>query len=490
MDGDHSAQIPSRPTPNPEATTAAEAQVWALAHFGAASLGDARRGQRLAKLAAAMAQRPAQSLPQQLGAWSDLVGAYRFLSNNRVAPQAIQGPHRELTRGACVGQGVILSVQDTTELDFTTRRKVKGLGPVGGSFGRGMLQHTALGVRPDGTLLGILAETWRLRVAAPPGETVRQRQARATEADLWADTADLIGAAPAGCRLVQVGDRGSDCFRFFTACRARGHGFLVRAKYDRYINEDTAQLWAHVLAQPVAGERRITLPAQRGAQGRVVRKAGEVVLAVRYAPVLIGPPRNDPRSAGEAPLRVWAVHVLETQPPAGVEPLSWMLLTSEPVEALETAQTLITWYTHRWVIEEWHKALKEGCRLEATQLDNAADIQRLAAVQGGVAVRLLQLRDLADPGTPAHPRPQADDPQALARVLPAIYIRVVAALAKTPAAQLTPRLFWRTVALRGGWLGRTRDGRPGWKTLWRGWSDVQVLCEGARLFNSSNSTVP
>ena len=37
---------------------------------------------------------------------------------------------------------------------------------------------------------------------------------------------------------------------------------------------------------------------------------------------------------------------------------------------------------------------------------------------------------------------------------------------------LTPKQFWRNIARQGGWIGRKSDGRPGWKTIWRGWYDV------------------
>src|ERR1019366_55916 len=66
---------------------------WAMIHFGDAKLGDKRRTQRLVRLAAAIAEDPSMSLPKQLPAWSDLMGAYRLLSNDQVDPQAILKAH-------------------------------------------------------------------------------------------------------------------------------------------------------------------------------------------------------------------------------------------------------------------------------------------------------------------------------------------------------------------------------------------------------------
>ena len=95
-----------------------------------------------------------------------------------------------------------------------------------------------------------------------------------------------------------------------------------------------------------------------------------------------------------------------------------------------------------------------------------------------VAVRLLKLRDLADAERSGE---AADDPRALRRTTPQLWIVLVAALAKVKPEQLTPHRFWRTIALRGGWPGRKNDGRPGWKTLWRGWSDLTRMAQGAEL---------
>jgi len=104
------------------------------------------------------------------------------------------------------------------------------------------------------------------------------------------------------------------------------------------------------------------------------------------------------------------------------------------------------------------------------------DIARVAMIKGVVAARMICLRDLADRDDPAQ-----DDPKALEAMMPPIYIQVVALLACVAAVNLTPRLFLLTVAKRGGYLGRKSDPRPGWKVLWRGMSDVEVMVEAIRL---------
>jgi hypothetical protein len=489
MDSDHSAQTFSAPT----------SDAFALAHFGNADLGDRRLSRRLVKLASPMSNDPRQSIPDQMGHnWADLTGAYRFFSNPDVNSQAIQGPHRQLTRLACANRGVVLCVQDTTDLDYSSRKQTKNLGSIGDGHGRGILQHTALAVSTEGEVIGILAQTWHKRVERPAQETRRQRQARWTESSIWADTARAVGPAPEGCRFVQVGDRHSDVFGHMDECRRQGHGFVLRAMHDRYVDERMDRLWKKLQAQPSAGKRKVWVPAQRDRQGRVTRPAAEVELEVRVAAVQIPPPCNDPRTADAAPLEIWAVHVTEPNPPEGAKAIEWMLLSSEKTQTLEEAQQAVTWYSCRWVIEEWHKALKDGCRLEDSQLDDAGDIERLAAVLSVIAVRLVQLRDLAEAarepqegdGRLPPDEARAQDPGALQASVPWVYICIVAMLAKVAPQTLTPQTFWRTVARRGGWIGRKCDGRPGWLTVWRGWAKVRAMVEAAELLAAHPDWTP
>ena len=73
------------------------------------------------------------------------------------------------------------------------------------------------------------------------------------------------------------------------------------------------------------------------------------------------------------------------------------------------------------------------------------------------------------------------DPAVLQALVPPIWQEIVARLAKRSAETLTPREFWLTIAKRGGFIARKRDGRPGWKTIWRGWYDVMIMVQGVEL---------
>jgi len=232
----------------------------------------------------------------------------------------------------------------------------------------------------------------------------------------------------------------------------------------------------------VMGTRTIHVSARPAKRKLPAQPARTAELAIRYARIQVPPPRNDPRF--KQPLSAWAVHVVELDPPAGVEPVEWMLLTSEPVENIDQANRCVDWYTYRWLIEEWHKAEKTGCRLEASQLKSADALERLAALIAVVAVRLIQLRELAQAATsPGGPVGESlsDQPAALRNLVPSDWIMVVSRLAKCRQECLTPRLFWLTLAKRGGFIGRKSDGLPGWQTIWKGWAEVVLLVQGVEM---------
>ena len=426
-----------------------------------------------------MAEAPDRSLPDRHESWGDIKAAYRFLNNPKVTPEGIQSTHRQQVRRLCRAHPVVLGVEDGSEFDYTAHGSVEGLGFVGGGIGRGLLQHSTLAVTTEGHLLGILHQIWWKRVRKAKGEKRRQRQARAKESDLWADSIRAIGAIGPKTRLIHVMDRGGDCYETMHAAYAAGQGFLIRAKHDRYVNDSTEHLWGFMERQVVAGTRIVRVPARPAKGKRPAQPARTARLAVRYAEIQVPPPRNDPRF--KDPLPAWAVYVVERDPPVGVEPVEWMLLTSERVENLDQANTCVDWYTYRWLIEEWHMAEKTGCRLEASQLKTAAALERLAALTAVVAVRLIQLRELAQAATGLGVRAQeslGDQPAALRNLVPRDWILVVSYLAKCPPEALTPRLFWLTLARRGGFIGRKSDGLPGWRTIWKGWAEVMTLVQG------------
>jgi len=126
------------------------ADEWAVQQFAQVDLGDKRLTQRAVQMATLMAAHPEASLPEQMEGWAALEGRYRLLNNKQVSMEALLAPHCRQTLAAARQQPVVLMVEDTTELEYTTHKSTKGLGPVGNERGQGLLLHSTLAVVPEG----------------------------------------------------------------------------------------------------------------------------------------------------------------------------------------------------------------------------------------------------------------------------------------------------------------------------------------------------
>ena len=114
---------------------------WAAQQWEQSDLGDTRRTARAVRLGATLAAQPQASLPTQAGGWGELKAAYRLLNEADVTHQALCQPHWQATRAQArdTNADVVLFIQDTTELDFTSHRRTQGLGPIGDANGAGFL---------------------------------------------------------------------------------------------------------------------------------------------------------------------------------------------------------------------------------------------------------------------------------------------------------------------------------------------------------------
>lgn len=446
---------------------------WAIRQFSQTKLGDARRTRRAVKVASAMAAHPAASIPDQSDSWARTKGAYRLFAEEDVTFEGLVKPHWGQTRQQGAALPVVLMVQDGSQLDYTAHKSLEGLGSIGDGNGKGLMLHSVLAVDPAGggrgaaAVLGLAHQRLWIRREVPKGETRTQRKARQQQARVWGEAVEAVAAAGSQSRWIHVGDREADNFDFFEACRRSKVGFVVRAYQDRRaaVGHEASGTTGHLLelarSLPSLGTKELYL------RRRPTREPGWYTLHVSAGPMTIFTPWLNDSDA--PPLRCWVVRVWNPTP--GPEPIEWILLCSEPVENLETALTVAHWYCCRWLIEEYHKCLKTGCRVEARQLEDLNGLKALIGMLAVVAVRLLQLKQCAksDPDRPA------------AQCVSGEHLEVLAAYWKKPADKMTIYEFWRYVARMGGFLARRSDGEPGWQTIWRGWQKLDLMTLGASV---------
>jgi hypothetical protein len=456
-----------------------DTQSWAEEQFGQCDLGDKRRTRRLVYLANQVLCHPSGSLPEQTADMADLKGAYRLFSCKHATFEAIAGPHWEQTRQRPPGTYLVLS--DTTELDFGIQREIPGMGQTGNGGGWGFLLHSALVVTAESEeVIGLAGQKIRYRKPKPKKENTTQRLQRERESELWGQVIDQVGPPPEGVRWVHVMDRGADNFEVYCHCQEQHAEWVVRVTQKQRIvlapSGKKLPLQTYLTTLPLAGTYELHLRARGQARDHGPQPARTAKLEVRFGPLNMPVPTyRSPyvKRLSPAPIAMWVVHAVEVGAPKGVEPIEWILLTSLPVESFEDAWQVLGYYEKRWLIEEWHKALKTGCRVEHRQLKTKQRLERLTGLLSVVSVRLLQLKSEARtaPNRPA------------SKVVPKRWIAMLQAARKKRkrTGSMTIGEFYRELAKLGGFLGRKCDGEPGWITIWRGWQKLYLLVRGAEL---------
>ena len=111
---------------------------------GGIELGDVRRTRRLIKLVEDLSAQPTGSIPLASGGWAETKAAYRLLDTEALDWREMLEVHTERTRERLQGQAVVLCLQDTTELDFTSQPGIAGLGRLSDEAQHGMYLHPTL----------------------------------------------------------------------------------------------------------------------------------------------------------------------------------------------------------------------------------------------------------------------------------------------------------------------------------------------------------
>lgn len=382
-------------------------------------------------------------------------------------------------------QEVVLSVGDTTYLDYgKIEAKREGYGPQGNG-GNGLLLHSALAVDPEqGQPLGLLwQKLWhRSHRAKPPAdETPEQKKHRQTQARKakrarpfeqkesyrWVEAMTTLDQQVApSTRVIHVFDREGDIAEVFAQLTKLIHtGVVVRAAHNRRLDKELNRLWEKLEAQPIQAYYEVELSETK------TRKARTAKLAVRFCPVQL---RSPARLGTDIQLQVDAVYACEVDCPQGEEPVSWMLLTSEGVTTVAQAQTILRWYSYRWRVEEYHKLLKSGCQAERYRLA-AEGMKSLLGFLSVIAVDLLRLTYLH--------RTQPERPAS--EVLNSVQIQVLTAKSSGLPRTLTVAWAVEAIARLGGYLEHRRKTPIGIQVLWRGWAKLHDLVEGWQLANQS-----
>ena len=376
--------------------------------FQNARLGDERRSKRLVKIGTALATNPDATFPDAMGSVAELEAAYRFLSNPSIEPAAILEPHVNATRGRMSGR-IVAIVHDSTDFTFEGAAG-ECLGYIPTTTQRGFMGHFALAVAEDGQTLGVLGlETLffeqRIRgvIRRNRSKAVLMYRHRKDKASLRWDrgVATTSALVPRNCTAVHVMDAEADNYRLWAAMVGAGDRFVVRVRHRRRPTrsdpqsdwdalEDVAANAAWVCQREVPLSKRRRNPKLNATYA--AREARIATLSISASSVTIKKPGRGYVDAPDS-LSLKLVRVYEVDAPDDVEPVEWLLATTESVETQSEIEAVIDTYRRRWKVEEFFRALKTGCAFERRQLESRAAILRTLSVLVPIACRLLVLRD-------------------------------------------------------------------------------------------------
>jgi hypothetical protein len=438
-----------------------------------------------------LARQPGQAFSGAVeGDRAAVKGYYRLIDtpdDSAVTMENILLPHRERTVRRMKAHEIVLCIQDGSDLNYSGRPQCEGLGSIGtnqtGAQSRGLHLHSTLVVTTEGLPLGVL----RSEATAP--EPKSKQDARPSTAIpieekktfSWIkglrDCREVARHLP-DTRLVTVMDREGDFFELFDEQRRDPCvDLLVRAKHNRGISGGT-KLFEAVNGTPVRARLRINVPRQSARpkkskqKARPAREQRTAEVTLRFQRVELQPPSH---LRDLEPVPLWIIEVLEEEPPANAEPLRWYLLTTLSLDSAEQAQACLAWYCLRWRIEDWHRVLKSGCRIEEIGHHTAERLRRAIAINLVIAWRIMLMTLLG--------REQPELPADL--LFSDLEIEVLGAVAKKkrlkPPANLGNAV--RLVAKLGGYLGRKSDPPPGHQLMWQGYAKLRVLCEGYALWD-------
>jgi hypothetical protein len=442
---------------------------WIKQELEKTELGDQRRTKRLMKIVSNLSEKPEASVPQASVTWSQTKATYNFWDSPYIKPSMIRQGHQNATVERIAKHQVVLAIQDTTELNYTSHKALSGTGYLDSKYAKGLKVHSVLTVSTQGIPLGIIEqEVWsRKEEELGKAEQRKQKPTAEKESQRWLDglitTESII---PSSVQVVTIADREADFYDLLACPRTQGSDFLIRATQNRCLAGCEQRLWETL--ESVEPQGTMTVEVKRNP----TRPSRTAILTIRYTTITIEAPQNRAKKEQLAPITLQAILVTEVDPPKEVEPITWLLLTTLEITHLEDVKKYVQWYCYRWLIERYHYVLKSGCGIEKLQLETAQRLEMALATYSIVAWRLLWLTYLA------RCSPDASCEQVLEthewQILYATVHHQTYPLKSPPT--LAEVVDW--IARLGGFLGRKGDGSPGVKVLWRGLSRLHDIVQG------------
>lgn len=443
-----------------EAKMQQQSQSWIIQETKSADFGDARLNKRFTMMLTKLSTTPSGSIPATFASWGETLAAYRFFDNEQVSVDNILSAHREATINRVKKENVVLMIQDTSEIDYTHRADIDGMGPLSYESQQGFYLHPSLVVTPNRTPLGVIdAKMWS-RKELGIKRTRKQRPIEEKESYRWVEGFSMANDVAQACPdtlVVNIMDREGDIYELLMqSAKTNAARWIIRSAQNRKLaseDETLNKIWDKIRKKPNVAEIEFELPKKEDRKKRVVKQI------VKTMCVTLCPPQRNGIKLPEVKVNV--VFCTEKQVPKGDEALEWLLLTSVEIDDAERAIEIIKWYLCRWEIEIFFKILKTGCKIEELQFENFERTKNCVALYMIVAWRIQYLTMLG-----------RSCPEISCDVVfdSSEWKAVYAVVKRKQPPKKAPKLneMITMIATLGGYLGRKHDAEAGPKAMWIG----------------------
>lgn len=433
-------------------------------------LGDKRLNNRCKMIYETFFKNPESSIPVACSKWSDVKAIYRFYDNKKVTSKKIKESHYLKTIEDLDSEEIILKIQDTTELDYTSQSEMKGRGYLARGKSQGIVVHTTIGVTSEGLPIGVLDQKSWERDNQEQGKRVNRHKKEITEKESykWIESCNKTDEMfLSNKKQITIGDRESDIYDLFAMERKSNSKILVRSYQNRSIKGEEKRLYELINKSELKGEMEILTYNNINLEER------EKKLEIRYEKVEILKTKLSNTNKEKVKLTI----IQAEEKVDKKDKLKWILLTDLEVNNLEEAKQYIKWYSYRWLIERYHYVLKSGLNIEKIQLDSVEKIKKVLSIYSIIAIRLLKTTYLI----------KKDIEVKSDKIFNKKEIELAYKLANKSKEKLLEipslRDVVRWIAQLGGFLGRKGDKEPGVKSIWIGYRKFNDILESVNLLD-------
>ncbi len=436
---------------------------WASRELQGANLGHERFRRNAINILMQIGEHPGLSFSAACGP-AVRKSANRLFSNPEID---LQQGHIDQTVQRCAGQGMILAIEDTTDVNYDSHKAKKGMGHLGGPRDtRGINIHSVLCTSEDGEPLGLIGQY----IWAPPkskskteGIYMRKLPIEDKESMKWIRLMRDVNKAfdDQGCRVLVVADREADFYEHFSEPRKANIDILVRGSHlERNIFYEGHKCKVMDLPNLVEIKQTYQMTIQRQKD----REEREAEVAVRFGQIGYPPTVG---KKGEI-ITLYFVHAAEINY-VGDDKIEWYLFTSMIIENFDQARQLIKFYSKRWTIERFHYILKTGLKIENLQIDSFERVKNALELYSIVAWRILWLAYVGK----VKPEIKAS------QVFEAQQIEILENLNQKKI--LTVKDFLLDMGKLVGFQTSKKQPLPGEKLLWQAYGILTQIIRGSQL---------